>query len=58
MIWSVARFGGGGGGDMTSVLGRVPVLVTGVITVGATWLGASTGVCKELTVVVIPDVKV
>ena len=52
------RFGGGGGGDMTGVLGWVLVLVTGVITVGATWLGASTGVCKELTVVVVPDMNV
>ena len=56
MIWSVIWRIEGGGGDMT-ILGRAPVL-TGVITVGAIWLVARTGVCKEVTVVVVPDITV
>ena len=52
-------FGGGGGGTV-GVLGLAPVVVTGVITIGATWLGVRTGVCKALTVTgieVVTDIK-
>jgi hypothetical protein len=46
----------GGGGDIT-ILGRAPVL-TGIITAGAIWLVERTGVCKEVTVVVVLDITV